>query len=458
MIAPPDGLPDVLQDDLPRKLSLLDATLVVIGVVIGSGIFLLPNLVARNLPSAGAMIAVWLAAGILSFFGALAYAELGAMMPATGGQYVYLREAYGSWCAFLSGWVFVLAAVPGGIAFLAVGFSMYLDRFIPLTSGMRTVVSLGLLTVLSVVNYIGVRQSAWVQGIFTTLKIAGLLVIVGAALFSSPVAHTAPEVASHISYAGAGIAMAACLMAYNGWSYVSFVAGEVKNPGRSLPRSLAFGMGAVMVLYISTNLAYLKVLTVSQIAASERVGADVAARVLGSAGASALSVIVLFSIIGAINGCILAGARIPFAQARDGLFFSRFGHIHPRFKTPSFAIAAQAVWTAVLIVSGSYEILSSYTILSAWLFYTLGAAAVWVLRRKMPNAQRPYRMWGYPLTLFLFLIVSVWFILDAMVNQPIPSLMALFIAAAGIPFYFYWRRSSALKPEPRQPSLVKGPN
>jgi basic amino acid/polyamine antiporter, APA family len=448
----------IAREELPRKLSLLDATLIVIGVVIGSGIFLLPNLVARNLPSASAMIAVWLAAGILSFFGALAYAELGALMPATGGQYVYLREAYGSWCAFLSGWVFVLAAMPGGIAFLAVGFSMYLDKLIPLTPGMRTLVSLGLLIVLSAVNYIGVRESVWIQRIFTTLKIAGLLVVIGAALAASPAADAAGNVAPHVSYAGAGIAMTACLMAYNGWSYVSFVAGEVKNPERNLPRSLALGMSAVTILYVSANLAYMRVLTVPQIAASQRVGADVAARVLGPAGATAMSIIVLLSIIGAINGCILTAARVPFAQARDGLFFSRFGHIHPRFKTPAFAIAAQAVWTAVLIVSGSYEMLSSYTILSAWLFYTLCAAAVWVLRRKMPDAPRPYRMWGYPLTLYLFLLVSIWFILDAMVNQPIPSLMALFIAAAGIPFYFFWRRSSKLNPGLLQPSVVKGPS
>lgn len=448
----------IAREELPRKLSLLDATLIVIGVVIGSGIFLLPNLVARNLPSASAMIAVWVAAGVLSFFGALAYAELGALMPATGGQYVYLREAYGSWCAFLSGWVFVLAALPGGIAFLAVGFSMYLDRFIPLTPGMRTLVSLGLLAILSAVNYVGVRESVWIQRIFTTLKIAGLLVIIGAALFAAPVAVTAGSVAPHISYQGAGIAMAACLMAYNGWSYVSFVAGEVRNPERNLPKALALGMTAVMILYVSANLAYLRVLTLAQIAASERVGADVAARVLGSAGATAMSVIVLLSIVGAINGCILTAARVPFAQARDGLFFSRFGHIHPRFKTPAFAIAVQAVWAGVLIVSGSYEMLSSYTIISAWLFYTFCAAAVWVLRRKMPHAPRPYKMWGYPLTMYLFLIVSIWFIVDAMVNQPVPSLMAFFIAAAGTPFYFFWRRSSRLNPVLIEPSTVKDPS
>ena len=427
-------------EQLPRKLGLLDSTLIVIGIVIGSGIFLLPNLIARHLPSGPAIIAVWVGAGILSYFGALAYAELGAMMPATGGQYVYLREAYGEGCAFVCGWVFSLAAVPGGIAFLAVGFSIYLDRFIPLTPTARTAVSLGLVAILSACNYVGVREGAWIQRIFTSLKIAGLVLVIGAAFLVHPSAAPAVDSSSHaFSYSGIGFTVAAVLMAYNGWSYVSFVAGEVTDPQRNLPRSLALGMGVVMFLYVGANLAYLNVLTVPEIAATERVGAAVAERTMGSVGGTALSAIVLMSIVGAINGCILTGARIPFAQARDGLFFSRFGRIHPRFKTPSFAIVAQAVWTGVLILTGSFETLSTYTILSAWLFYSLSVAAVWVLRRRLPGAPRPYKMWGYPMTLWVFLAVSVWFLVDTMVNQPKPSLTAMLLAAAGIPLYFLWR-------------------
>ena len=427
-------------EQLPRKLGLLDSTLIVIGIVIGSGIFLLPNLIARHLPSGPAIIAVWVGAGILSYFGALAYAELGAMMPVTGGQYVYLREAYGEGCAFVCGWVFSLAAVPGGIAFLAVGFSIYLDHFIPLTPSARTAVSLGLVAILSACNYVGVREGAWIQRIFTSLKIAGLVLVIGVAFLAHPNSARAVDSSSHaFSYSGIGFTMAAVLMAYNGWSYVSFVAGEVTDPQRNLPRSLALGMGVVMILYVGANLAYMNVLTVPEIAATERVGAAVAERSMGSSGATALSAIVLMSIVGAINGCILTGARIPFAQARDGLFFSRFGRIHPRFKTPSFAIVAQGVWTGVLILTGSYETLATYTILSAWLFYSLSVAAVWVLRRRLPSATRPYKMWGYPVTLWLFLAVSLWFLVDTMVNQPKPSLTAMLLAAAGIPFYFLWR-------------------
>jgi APA family basic amino acid/polyamine antiporter len=427
-------------DQLPRRLGLLDATLIVVGIVIGSGIFLLPNLIARNLPSATAIIGVWLAAGVLSYFGALAYGELGAMMPSTGGQYVYLREAYGEWCAFLCGWVFALAAVPGGIAFLAVGFAIYMDQFVPLSAAARTAVSLALVIVLSAINLVGVREGVWVQRVFTSLKIAGLLLVISAAMFAPYTARTANPQLSPLTYGGFGFAMAACLMAYNGWSYVSFVAGEVKDPERNLPRALTLGMGMVMALYVSANIAYMHVMRIPDIAMSERVGAAVAERVMGPAGGRILSAVVLLSIIGAINGCILTGARIPFAQARDGLFFASFGRIHPRFETPAFAIAMQALWTCVLIVTGSYQSLSSYTIISAWIFYTMSVAAVWVLRRKVPDAPRPYRMWGYPVTLWLFVAVSLWFLADAVVNQTKVSLIALTLAAAGLPAYFLWRR------------------
>jgi len=429
-------------DQLPRRLGLIDASLIVVGVVIGSGIFLLPNVIARNLPSGAAILAVWVMAGVLSYFGALAYAELGAMMPATGGQYVYLREAFGPGCAFLSGWVFLLAVIPGGMSFLAVGFSIYLDHFIPLSPAWREIVSLALLASLAAANYVGVQQGAWIQRIFTSLKIAGLIVLIGSAAFAPHVRSALPSAApplASLSYRGIGFALTACLMAYNGWSYVSFVAGEIKNPQRNLPRAMTLGMVAVMALYVTANAAYLNVLTVPEIAATERVGAAVATHTMGPAGASVLAAVVLLSIIGAVNGQMLTGARIPFAQARDGLFFARFGRVHPRFKTPAFAIAAQTVWTGLLVVTGSYETLFAYALLSSWIVYTLGVAAVWVLRRKAPDAPRPYKMWGYPYTMWAFLIVSAWYMADAMVNQTRPSLMAFVVSAAGIPFYIYWR-------------------
>ncbi|MGA8594336.1 MAG: amino acid permease [Bryobacteraceae bacterium] len=449
-------------DELPRTLGMLDAAAMIIGIVIGSGIFVLPNLIARDLPSAPAVLTVWIISGILSFFGALAYAELGAMMPATGGLYVYLREAYGPLCAFVSGWTFMFAVLSGGTAFLAVTFSIYVGHFIPLTPVMSKAVSLALLVVLSAVNLIGVREGAWVQRTFTALKIAGLITLIGAAMISSRSATVSLNTATAqqpFSLSHFGLAMAACLMAYNGWSYVSFIAGEIKHPTRNLLRSLMIGMTVVTALYVFANAAYLKVMTISEIAASERVGADVAARVMGPMGGTFVSLVVLLSIVGAVNGCIFTSARIPFAQAKDGLFFSRFGRVHPRFQTPAFAIVMGGLWTAVLIVSGSYETLYSYSILAAWIFYTLSVTAVYIFRRNLPDARRTYKMWGYPYTLWAFVAISVWFMVNALITEPRPSLMALVIVATGAIAYWIWRKPAPISEWSRlEPAPEKGKN
>ncbi len=250
---------------------------------------------------------------------------------------------------------------------MAVTFSIYAGYFVRLTPFGAKAIAVALILALSAVNYVGVREGAWVQRTFTCLKVAALLILIGAAFFSGHSAHageSAPGQSMHF-----GVAMAACLMAYNGWSYVSFVAGEVRNPGRNLLRALVIGMAAVSFLYITVNLAYLKVLTIPEIAATERVGADVATRTMGSIGGTFVSLAVLLSIIGAINGCILTAARIPFAQARDGLFFARFGETHPRFQTPALAIVCGGIWTALLVITGSYETLYTYAILAAWILY-----------------------------------------------------------------------------------------
>src|SRR5437764_1241575 len=255
------------EEDLPRKLGMLDASAIVVGIVIGSGIFVLPNLIARSLPSGPAILAVWAVAGVLSFFGALAYAELGAMLPATGGQYVYLREAYGPQCAFVCGWTFMLAAIAGGSAWLAVTFAIYAGYFFPLTAVTAKMVSVALIAALTAVNYVGVHAGAMVQRTFTSLKVAGLLVLVLAGLLSSHVAT--PAAAPPLAGLHFGVAMVACFMAYNGWSYVNFVAGEVRDPQKNLLRSLVLGMLTVGFLYLSANVAYLKVMTIAEIAATD---------------------------------------------------------------------------------------------------------------------------------------------------------------------------------------------
>jgi APA family basic amino acid/polyamine antiporter len=426
-------------NDLPRRLGVMDTTAIVIGIVIGGGIFVLPNLIARNAPSYAAIVGAWVLGGVLSFCGALAYAELGAMLPATGGQYVYLREAYGPLTAFVSNWTFMLAVISGGNAWLAVTFSIYAGYFVPLSNWEAKALSVALIAVLAAVNYVGVKEGAWVQRTFTWLKIAALVVLIGAAFLrgGSAPAHVPAAIPGSASF---GVAFAAILMAYNGWSYVSFVAGEVRDPQRNILRALFIGMGAVTALYVLANVAYMRVMTIPEIAASERVGAEVATRTIGPMGGAFVSVAVLLSVIGAINGCTMTAARIPFAQARDGLFFAAFGVAHPRFLTPSLAIVCGAAWTILLVLTGSYDTLYSYTILAGWIFYTMSVAAVSVLRRKLPDAPRPYRMWGYPWTLRIFVAASIWFIADTVITQFVPSLWAAVIVATGVVAYMVWRK------------------
>lgn len=429
--------------ELPRKLGLIDATAIVVGTVIGSAIFLVPNQVAINLPSAGLILLVWILTGVLSFFGALAFAELGAMMPDTGGQYVYLREAYGPLAGFLSGWALFLVIQSGGLATLAAGFSIYLSYFIPLGPVSSKLASVLLVAVLTAVNYRGVRLGAGVQRVFTFLKLAGLTIIVASAFLAPRHMEAAVSGPVDFSWSRFGVAMIACLWAYEGWNCVSFVAGEVKRPERNLPLALGLGMAALIAIYLSANVAYLRVLSVPAIAATPRVAAASAQASIGPAGATLVALTILLSITGAANGSAMTSARIYFAQARDGLFFQSIGRVHPRFETPHVSIAVQGVWASVLAVSGSYERLFSYVIFTAWIFYGMAVLGVIVLRHKAPERPRPYRMWGYPVTALAFAAVAFWFVINTIITTPGPSLIGLALVAVGIPVYYIWRRTTS---------------
>ncbi len=325
--------------ELPRRLGLLDSAAIVVGTIIGSGIFVVPNLVARSLPSEPWILACWVFTGVLSFFGALAYAELGAMIPATGGQYVFLREAYGPLAGFLCGWTYFFVIISAAIAWLSITFATYVGYFVPLGPAVSKMIAVGLIAAVTLINYRGVKAGAAVQKTFTLMKILGLAVLVGAAFLSSP--HASPAATSQaggVTVSGFGVAMIACLLSYDGWVALSFVAGEVKDPKRNLPLALAVGLALAIAIYVVANVAYLRVLSPSEIAATPRVGALVAERTMGTAGGAFISATILLSIVGAINGWAMAAPRIYFAQARDGLFFRRFASVHPRFQTPHLSI------------------------------------------------------------------------------------------------------------------------
>ena len=439
--------------DLPRKLGLLDSTSIVIGTMVGSAIFLVPSSIARELPSVSMNLAVWIIAGLLSALGALAYAELGAMMPATGGQYVFLREAFGPFWGFICGWGFFFAARSGGIAVVSVAFSIYLSYFIPLSPIAQKCVACGLIMLLTAVNYRGVRLGATVQNVFTALKLAGLAVLIVAA-FVKPGHPPVPSAPVAFSMDHFGVAMIAGLWAYNGWYAISLVAGEVRNPGRNLPLSLLIGVTTATAIYLLANLGYFRQLTIPEIAATERVAAATAGRTMGHFGAALVSLTILISTFGTTNGNILTASRLYFAQARDGLFFEKFGFIHPRFVTPSVSLLGQGVWSAILAASGSYELLFSYSTFAFWIFYAMTVAGVIVLRRRRPDMPRPYKMWGYPVTPILFVVVAVWFVVNTLISRPGPSLTGLGIIASGIPAYFVWRRRAARAAAVRTPTAA----
>jgi APA family basic amino acid/polyamine antiporter len=433
--------------ELARRLSLSDSIAIVVGIMIGGGIFLVPNLVARSLPSIPMIMGVWVLAGVVSFFGALACAELGAAFPSTGGQYVFLREAYGPATAFLCGWSLFTVARSAQVAWMSVVFSIYASYLVPFGPLVSKLLSLAVLAAFASVNYHGVRLGAVVQNSFTVAKVAGVLIIVAAALlYGAHVEHHAQPGVAGISLSSFGVALIACLLGYDGWVQLSFVAGEIRNPKRNVVRALMFGTLTVTAIYLLANLAYVRVLSVTEIAASEHVGADTAARVLGTAGGTVVSVIILLSIVGTLNGCFMTIPRVYFAQAADGLFFRPFARIHPRFGTPGFAIWAQAAWSAVLLLTGSYESLIDYALFGIWVFYGLMAAAVIVLRRTRPDLPRPYRMWGYPVTPLVFLAITIWFLGNMLVTRPVPAFAGLGLMLTGVPAYMVWRHY-------RQPAL-----
>ena len=411
-----------------------------VGTIIGAGIFLVPNVVAQQLPSATWIIAIWIFTGVLSFFGALAYAELGAMIPATGGQYVFLREAWGPMLGFLCGWTSFLVILPASLAWLAINFAKYLEYFVPLGPALSKGVAVALIAAVTWVNYRGVAAGAAVQKTFTVIKVGALLLLIAAALFGG---HAVPskQAAGAVTASGFGGAMIFCVTAFDGWVSLSFVAGEIKEPRKNLPLALAIGLTAVIAIYVLANVAYLRVLSVSEIAAADRVGAQVAERLLGAAGGKFVAFSILMSIVGAANGWALTGPRIFFAQARDGLFFRALATVHPRYETPYVSILWFGAWSILLALTGTYYTLASYAMFAAWTFYALSAIGVMVLRRAQPDRPRPFRMTGYPVTLIVFALVAAGFVANTFVATPWPAVIGSLFIVSGVPVYLIWKRT-----------------
>ncbi|MFN8060188.1 MAG: amino acid permease [Vicinamibacterales bacterium] len=433
--------------ELPRKLTLFDGAALLVGGVIGSGIFVVPSLIAQRVPEPGMVLFIWTFSGLLVLCGALALAELGTMLPQSGGLYVYMREAYGPFWAFLYGWTIMLVAIPGSLAALSSAFLIYVEQFVPLTFWVGKALGIALLLGLAAVNARGVKQGAGVQNLFTVLKVAGLVGLVGLALVTrrGDAAHflpLAPAEWSASTFSALGVAMISTLFAYDGWHFVGFVAGEIGDPQRNVPRSIFLGIAVVVLVYVAANAAYIFVLGQSGIASSGRVAADAMSAMIGPLGATLITVAILCSIVGAISANVLAGPRVFFAMARDGRLWPALAAIHPRFETPANAIWALAGWAGLLTLTGGYEHLITMSQFANWIFFTMVVLSVVVLRRVHPEWPRPYRVTGYPWTVAIFALVSSAFVVNTLVESARSAIMGLLLVALGVPFYWRSRRTS----------------
>ena len=416
-----------------------------IGTVIGSGIFLVPGGVLRQAGGqAGPALLVWVGGGALSLLGALAYGELGAMNPSAGGLYVYLRDAFGPLTAFLYGWTFFLVIATGSAATLAVASTSYLQQFFALGPIGRKLAAVALLGLVSAINVRSTRGSADVQNWSTAIKVGALLIMSVVLLVSHRAAPAAgasfwPASFTRPLLSGMGLGMIGVLWAYEGWQYVTFSAGEALNPQRTFPRAIVLGTASLVGIYLFANVGYLAALGTEGVAGSDRVAAEAVGAIVGPGAAKLIAAAILVSIFSATNGLTITAPRVYYAMARDGLFLQKLAEVHPRHGTPAVSIIAGTLWAMVLAASGTFEQLLTYVVFVGWIFYALGAACVFVLRRTRPLAERPFRVPGYPWTPLLFILAAAALVVNTIATQPGRAAAGIAVVLLGIPVYFVWR-------------------
>ncbi|HEY8224947.1 MAG TPA: amino acid permease [Pyrinomonadaceae bacterium] len=429
---------------LPRTLGLRDLIFLTIGSVIGSGIFLVPAAVVRQVDGfIVPALAVWLVGGVLSLLGALTYSELGAMKPASGGIYVYIRDCFGALPAFLFGWTLFFVISSGAVAALAVAFSAYIGEIVPMKPLIAKMVPVFIIATVATVNVLGTRASADLQNWTTATKVVGILLMSFALLwlgrgFQGSGASLLPNQYNASLASGFGLSMIGVLWAYEGWQFVTYSSGEVVNAKRNLPLGLLIGTAALVAIYLIANLGYIAALGAVGLANSERVAATAVGNTLNPTAAKAVAVMILISIFSATNGIMLTAPRVYYAMARDRLFFQRLATVHPRLKTPAFAIVAGALWSAILAVSGTFDQLLTYVVFIGWIFYGMAAASVFVYRKRQPELLRPYRVPGYPVTPILFIVAAVALVLNTIITQPTRAAVGLGVVMLGAPAYLIW--------------------
>ncbi len=457
--------------ELRRELGVLAATAIVIGTTIGSGIFLVPKTMINQMGSPALVFLVWIIGGLLSLFGALTYAELSSRFPEAGGEYVYLKEAYGPFWGFTYGWLQTWVARSGSLATLATGFFYYLTHFFPGLDGVFAIVPLPIgpgwapleirygqliailvICILGILNTLGVRLGAGVQVGLTAVKVGLIALVIGVGLFSD--AGSASNYQGSValsSQSGSFLrffaALVAALWAYDGWNTVAMVGSEIRDPQRNLPRALIGGIAGIILIYLAANAAYFFVLTPAQAASSDRIAAEMMRRAVGGWGANLVSLAAMISMFAALNGTLLGGSRIPYAMARDRLFFAAAARVHEKYRTPSAAIWILTIAACVLVLSGRYEQLFTSVIFSSWILYAMAAASVFVFRRREPEGHASHRSIGYPWVPALFTGVAILLLGATLAQSPRESMLGLGIIVIGAPFYRHWANSKPGMPK-----------
>ena len=455
-------LPPPANPTLVRGLGSLDVASITFNCLVGSAIFIAAAIVPRAVPHPWLMLPLWIAGGLLCLAGVATYCELGTMFPEAGGQYQYLKEAYGPLWGFLYGWTAFLVIQSGVIAYLSVAGADGLGTIWPALSSSHTLVAVpfgdatwsiqgsqaggaALIATITVVNYFGLRAGAGLQNAIGAVKIGSLLAFIGFGLAAAPAAPDPwPQpLPPGLPWSALAVGMIGVLWCYDGFYQAGFAAGEIRDPSRNLARGMILGVAATILLYALVNIVYLRALPPRALGDAPRIGEAAATALFGGLGGRLMSAAVLVSILGCLATCILTAARIYLPMAQDGLFFRSLARIHPRYRTPGPALVAQATWASVLAFSGSYEQLGTYTLFATFLFHAANGLAVFVLRRAQPDRERPYRAWGYPVTPALFILMSLVFVVSTLLQRPRESFLGLGLVALGLPAYAWWNRSNA---------------
>ena len=443
---------------LLRKLGPYDGAAIVVSNVIGGGIFFVPSLVVQRVPDPLAMLGAWLVGGLLAFAGAMAYAELAALRPYAGGEYVYLREAYGRLTAFLTGWTSFVAGFSGAIAASAVAMAGILGRFIPIAADKTPIFSIPLIFVslnispqavvaltpiaaLSIVHIAGLSPGRIVQNLLAVLKVVALMTLVAFGFSVGNGTMTNYSASGDVAVTGWLFALIPVMFSYSGWNAAAYLAEEIRDPGRNVPRALMIGTASVTVIYLSLNMLYLYAMPIAELGKQNfHIGNVAVERLFGQAVAGLWDGASIIMIAASVSAMVFAGPRVYFAMARDGLFFASAGLVHPRFRTPVVAIVSQALWSGFLVLSGTFEQLVEYTGFTILFFSGIAVGALFILRRKNPSEERPFRVWGYPTVPLFFVVVSFMIVINAIQQSPGPSGYGLAIIMLGVPIYFVLQR------------------